>query len=468
MTPSYYYYYPSTINKPTKNNVFLFIQLVSATLATAATTTIPSLTITPIQMSAGDGFGCTIRNDYRIMCQGFNFYGQIGDGSRDDRVNTKKVIQENGEDFLGKQVSCGSTHTCAIQQDTSLVYCWGSTEAGEVGLNPQDTATPPQAQVYPNLVSSTLFAKKICTGQYYSCAIRKDDSNLLCWGSNSFGTLGREVNTGVPFGTPRSSPSVVLNVGRILDVSCGNMHVCYIADDGKGTLGCHGFDNFGQIPNGDLWNVDVDPIWSFVGTKSVATGMWHTCIVSRDGQLYCSGSGSSYQNGGTDPSTVLENLTLVPLLGSNNNDNILLASSVQAGREFTVVLMSDNTARFFGANANGQSGDGTTVVKKTPIPFAKGSVIAGLDAGMYFVMFYGPDLIPKVVGKNDHGACGQGSLSPGGFSSPVVLNIGVTITTSSPTVTHKPTLPPTTHRPTTEPSTRKPSTLKPTMGTLNA
>lgn len=54
-------------------------------------------------------------------CAGFNSNRQLGDGTFLDRGTPVSV--SGGIAFT--QIAAGNSHTCGIQKDTDLAFCWG-------------------------------------------------------------------------------------------------------------------------------------------------------------------------------------------------------------------------------------------------------------------------------------------------------------------------------------------------------
>ena len=62
---------------------------------------------------------CVIRDDDNVLCWGSNRFGQIGDGTEDDR-DTPTIVGLRG----AVRIKAGAFQTCALLKDRSS-YCWG-------------------------------------------------------------------------------------------------------------------------------------------------------------------------------------------------------------------------------------------------------------------------------------------------------------------------------------------------------
>ena len=84
----------------------------------------------------GQSHTCAISTGKSLYCWGFNFYGEIGDGTTTDRHSSKRI----GTAGVWAAASGGGYHTCAITTGKAL-YCWGHNANGQVG---DGTATSPR------------------------------------------------------------------------------------------------------------------------------------------------------------------------------------------------------------------------------------------------------------------------------------------------------------------------------------
>jgi hypothetical protein len=79
------------------------------------------------KVAAGGHHTCAIKTNGSLWCWGYNWYGQLGDGTNTSR-NTPVQIISSGVSY----VAAGGRHTCAIKQDGSL-WCWGDNYYSQLG-----------------------------------------------------------------------------------------------------------------------------------------------------------------------------------------------------------------------------------------------------------------------------------------------------------------------------------------------
>ena len=81
---------------------------------------------------AGGGHTCALMSNGGAKCWGWNDYGELGDGTTNERHLPTDVI---GLDSSVTAAMAGDFHTCAVVSGGSA-YCWGSNEYGQLGINP--------------------------------------------------------------------------------------------------------------------------------------------------------------------------------------------------------------------------------------------------------------------------------------------------------------------------------------------
>ena len=202
-------------------------------------------------VSAGNQSTCAILDDDSLKCWGRNSFGQLGDGSTDNRDSPVSVGLGAGKTAMA--LDHGDAHACAILNDGNL-KCWGDKRKGRLGIGAGDSdactirTTDYDCKKTPTPVNlgSGRTAKAISIGRTHTCAILDDDS-LKCWGINTNGELGYGDNT--DRNTPESTATVALGEGRRpVAVSAGRGHTCAILDDDS--LVCWGGNAQGQLGDG--------------------------------------------------------------------------------------------------------------------------------------------------------------------------------------------------------------------------
>ena len=367
---------------------------------TAAPTTLASTL--PLQLSAGNMFMCMVLSDDSVSCTGSNTYGNLGFGGT---VNSATPMRVAEGDFRARYVSAGMTHTCAIAT-SGYAWCWGSAASGESGNNPDKfsegyTSDPVQ------VTRSTGLGKvsTLCAGMYFTLAVSAETGALWGWGSNLYGVLGAQPGS-LPYGSYSYEPTEIKGFPdgtHVVEVACGQTHACYLTT--TGTVGCHGFSNFGQIPTAGL-GLSLTPVWvpSFTA-QSLSAGAWHTCAVDTAGAVWCAGSSASFQAGG--PTRIVHTkLTQVPGFPDG-----FTAVKVVAGEAFTLVVDASSNVFVFGSTSNGQAATGAVnTAIATPERYADGAQVLLVTAGVTHSAYVDPTGQTWAAGLNVQGELGTGAF----------------------------------------------------------
>lgn len=122
---------------------------------------------------------CALTAGGQAHCWGANFRGSVGDGTADERPAPVPV--SGGLNFVQLAAGGFNGHTCG-RSGGGNAYCWGDNETGQVGDGTRvDRLTP--AAVIGGLTFTSLDA-----GYRHTCGIA--NSIVYCWGSNGAGQLG--------------------------------------------------------------------------------------------------------------------------------------------------------------------------------------------------------------------------------------------------------------------------------------
>ena len=319
--------------------------------ATAAGTATLTATIeqgfTDIKMvAAGSAHTVAIRDDGTLWAWGYNYYGQLGDGSTTQRNTPVQV----GTDNDWSQVAAGYGYTVAIKDDGTL-WAWGDNENGQLGNGTSGAlwfATTPVQEA--TMSDNWSF---VSAGYDHTVAI-KDDGTLWSWGYNAQGALGNgDSGSGKYEHTPVQEATMSDNWSY---ASGGSVHTVAIKTNGE--LWTWGYNSYGQIGNGDSgWDKFIDTPFR-VGTDEwsyAAAGYSHTVAIRDDGTLWAWGSNDVGQLGdGTRGASALKTAPVQEVSGGTD------WSYVSAGYDHTVAIRDDGTLWVWGSNNFGQLGDGSS------------------------------------------------------------------------------------------------------------
>lgn len=294
-------------------------------------------------LAAGPRHTCAVTTAGGVKCWGYNFYGQLGDGTT--------VPHTSPADVTGllsgvASISLGTKHTCAVTTG-GVAKCWGNNSFGQVGdgsvtqrLTPVDVST---------MATGVL---SISAADEHTCAVTTEGS-AKCWGNNSSGQLGD--NSLV---TRRAPVLVATLASGVASIAAGTSHTC--ARTAAGGATCWGYNYSGQLGDGTTVQrrtpVAVTGLAS--GVVSLAVGGSHACVITDAGGVQCWGANANGQLGN---GAAVDQLTPVPVWGLTSG----VASITAAGRH-TCAALASGSSRCWGFNSNGQLGDGTRLDKSAP------------------------------------------------------------------------------------------------------
>jgi alpha-tubulin suppressor-like RCC1 family protein len=360
---------------------------------------------------------CALRDDETLWCWGAGSVGQLGDGAARDAPQPVRVVGldavtavatglqhtcaatraeglfcwgANTSSQLGREaspmearparvpivtnpvaVAAGGAHTCAIRRGGATL-CWGANGSGQLGNG--STSTLP----IPVKVNDLGAATKVVAGSTFTCARGGGDA-VFCWGDDRYGQLALGKTTS----RPRAAP--VPSIAGASDLATGAAHGCAIVggaaagDAGAGTpqpVACWGANQAGQLGDGSTMDRSIArPVTGLEATR-VSAGVAHSCAIAEGGALWCWGRGGSGQLGRTR-AVDTPSPAMVPLAASARVVGAAL------GDTHTCAALSDGTARCWGANGDGQLGDGTSTAQPlaTVAPAVGGATpLAGIEA----------------------------------------------------------------------------------------
>jgi alpha-tubulin suppressor-like RCC1 family protein len=163
-------------------------QLGSGNTSMRSTTPVAVSTLTgATAIAVGWDHGCALLGSGSVRCWGYNFYGEVGDGTTVSRSAPVAVTGVSN----ATRIAAGHDRSCAVLSNGSLL-CWGSNLAGEIG-----DGTTGGIRSTPVAVIGMSESLSLALGQRHTCALRSD-SAVLCWGDNADGQLGNGLELDSP------------------------------------------------------------------------------------------------------------------------------------------------------------------------------------------------------------------------------------------------------------------------------
>jgi alpha-tubulin suppressor-like RCC1 family protein len=251
---------------------------------------------------------CGLALSGEAYCWGRNLYGQVGDGTTEDRLVPTPVASGTFQSLDGgHEITCGTVagsnawcwgwgfrpsprstslpyewitghsflHKCGLTVDGSA-FCWGRNYRGQLGDGTNDYRSSPVP-----VVGGHRFAT-LSLGDDHTCGLTTSQQ-LYCWGDNSNGAVGDGTTMN------RSVPTAVAPSMTFTMVSAGGYHTCAI--DSARLPYCWGWNGEGGLGDGSQSSRHVPtPVAGGPDMVSISAGHGHTCGISTSAWIYCWGS----------------------------------------------------------------------------------------------------------------------------------------------------------------------------------
>jgi len=273
-----------------------------------------------------------------LYCWGYNYYGQVGNGTTIDQLVPMKILENVDSVFFE------GSHSAAIMENGDL-YCWGYNENGEAGNGTTIDQLIP-IKILEN-VDSVFFESS------HSAAIT-ENGDLYCWGYNKNGEAGN--------GTTDKQLTPMKVLENVVSVSLTDYNSAAITSNRE--LYCWGANRYGQVGNGTTTD-QLLPTKVLENVTSVSFESSQSAAITENGDLYCWGHNGSGQVG--NGTTELQ-LTPVKVLSDVNSVSIFNFSSFSSSYMYMMAAITGNGDLYcWGHNGSGQVGNGTTELQLTPV-----------------------------------------------------------------------------------------------------
>lgn len=232
------------------------------------------------------------------------------------------------------------------------------------------------------------------------------NGTVWAWGANNLGQLGDGTATNMPRLLPMQVTGDLSNV-NVKAVAAGAAFS--LALDINGNVYSWGDNTYGQLgrtPPPDSKLPGVIP--GLTDVVSIAAGNNHVVAVKGDGTVLAWGNNSDGQLGDGTTTSHGSPLPVKDAMGANLTGAVLAA----AGSSHSLVVKDDGTAMAWGANGNGQIGDGTTDTPRViPVKVSGLTGVLALRGGLYHSLALRSDGNVSAWGANNYGQLGDTTQS---------------------------------------------------------
>jgi alpha-tubulin suppressor-like RCC1 family protein len=295
--------------------------------------------LSAVAVMGGESHDFVLVADGTVWSAGWNFFGQLGDGTNTESSLLVRVRGLGGVTALGGR----GYHSLAIGAG-GLVWAWGDNQSSELGNGGN------AASNVPVQVTGSFNPVAITGGGFHSLAILPNNT-LVAWGRNGQGELG------IGSVADQSTPAAVGGLSGVIQVSAGWEHTVALTSDR--TVWTWGSNSGGQLGDGTTTNSPVPlHVSGLDNVVAVSAGDCHTAALRADGTVWtwgCNGVGELGNGNNVDRHAPTQ------VLGLSGVTKI-------AARDYhNVVIKSDDTLWTWGFNADGQLGDNTTTDRNMPV-----------------------------------------------------------------------------------------------------
>lgn len=239
---------------------------------------IPGLTDV-VAVAAGGWHSLALKSDGTVWAWGWNFAGQLGDGTKTDRYSPIRVPGVSGI----VSIATGYDHTLALRYD-GTVWAWGANNQGQLGNGSSSE------ELRPIRIPDFSPVAVIDADGSYSLAI-KSDGTAWAWGDNGNGQLGN--NTIMD----RYLPTQIPGLSGMTTISASYMgHTLALKSDGS--VYAWGNNGRGQLGDGStLEKHSPNIIAGLSGIIAIGAGSEHSLALKQDGTTWAWGRNSFGQLG---------------------------------------------------------------------------------------------------------------------------------------------------------------------------
>lgn len=262
---------------------------VPSTSSHPSPTVVRGFPATVLSLAAVSSSECAILVNNDLWCWGDNEYGQLGLAGSDP-THPPKVVPSPIKTMSNVDQVGASEQTLCVRHNTGVVQCLGRDFSGNLGNSTSDLdphATPVTVIGLPGVVS------QMAAGTGFHLAVALDNGHVAAWGSNARQAI---VADGSIFQV--TSPRDVAGVSDVAEVAAGGYFTC-ARKKADGSVSCWGDASVGQagLPPKSGQNLPPTKVNGLPPVQSLTAGRsGFACAISA-GVAYCWGANDKGQLG---------------------------------------------------------------------------------------------------------------------------------------------------------------------------
>lgn len=350
---------------------------------------------------------------------GGNSYGTLGDGTTKD--SSIPVVVVTSGVLAGKTikaVSSGPGHSLALTSE-GRVYAWGVNEFGTLGDNTYTNSNIPVAVNTSGVLRDKTIID-ISTSEFQSWAL-SSDGKIYGWGLVIPGGGNSLGSSAVPYALDMSG---IPSGKTIISISSGDSHNLALSSDGRIYGWSHGSSEIGDgttIHRPTPTAIDMSGVLAGKFITAVSAGDFHSLALDSQGRVYAWGANYAGELG---DGTFMDRSSPVAVDASGALAGKKIVD-ISAGSH-SLALSSDSSLFAWGANHQGQLGNGTKISSNVPVAVntsgsIDGQTIDSISAGGYRSLALTSAGFVYGWGDNRDGALGDGTTIS--RSTPVAVDV---------------------------------------------
>jgi hypothetical protein len=247
-----------------------------------------------------------------LSAWGNNYFGQLGDGTYgNNRTTPAEVSDLHGAEV--EAIAGGQGHTLALKSD-GTVLAWGYNRDGELGDGTnEDSPTPVRVKDFHDPTGNLSGVEAIAAGSSHSLALKKDGT-VWAWGDNFFGELGDGKTK-----TDSPKPVRASDLKGVRAIEGGGWFSLALKNDGS--VWAWGYNQDGELGHGTATNAKETKcentaeagsaqvrssctnsptpvrVSKLGGVQAIAAGSAHSLALKEDGTVWAWGANDQGQLG---------------------------------------------------------------------------------------------------------------------------------------------------------------------------